>query len=388
MASEELDMASMMSTLNETRLNAECEYCESCTCPDMMLLEAAEHGRAECIGHAVAAGADVYGIREIHSSDRTTLMVAAELGHSDCVKALLEAGAIVDMKEFYNARLDGYSGDTALIKAAKKGRDKCVVYLIEAGADVNVRTRGGYTALMHASRNHFPESVAVLINAGADVNMTNRERYSALILAVKSDSTTTVDYVIAAKADVNYKVSTLLDFATSGSVATMKSLLRAGIPINTPRLKVPPQYTSKMRQNVESTILLRKAAGECLEFEETEFNLKSQCRKAIRNHLLNLDPHTHLFCRVRKLGLPKLLQRYLVYNENVYDDCGTTGAVGENDRLQHSRMPTIKPMFDSSEIVEQKQCLSECSSDICSPCKKNLNENNLCFHLHVVNLWI
>ena len=33
-------------------------------------------------------------------------------------------------------------------------------------------------------------------------------------------------------------------------------------------------------------------------------HLKHICREAIRKHLLNLDPHTHLFGRVPRLGLP------------------------------------------------------------------------------------
>ena len=34
----------------------------------------------------------------------------------------------------------------------------------------------------------------------------------------------------------------------------------------------------------------------------------------IREHLLHLDPHTHLFGRVPRLGLPAALTDYLLFN--------------------------------------------------------------------------
>ena len=49
--------------------------------------------------------------------------------------------------------------------------------------------------------------------------------------------------------------------------------------------------------------------------EETlKLNLKHMCRETIRKHLLSLDPHSHLFGRVPRLGLPVSLTSYLLYN--------------------------------------------------------------------------
>ena len=53
---------------------------------------------------------------------------------------------------------------------------------------------------------------------------------------------------------------------------------------------------------------------------ELKFCLKHLCREAIRKHLLHLDPHTHLFGRVPRLGLPSLLTEYLLYNQTLDDD--------------------------------------------------------------------
>ena len=51
-----------------------------------------------------------------------------------------------------------------------------------------------------------------------------------------------------------------------------------------------------------------------------EVNLSHLCRKVIRNHLLEMDPHTHLFGRMPRLGLPVALQSYLLYDQTLDDD--------------------------------------------------------------------
>ena len=81
-----------------------------------------------------------------------------------------------------------------------------------------------------------------------------------------------------------------------------------------------------IRLNYEPAMMLLYAAGETLEgteeqkipeelkFEEEKLQLKHICRMAIREHLLKLDPHQHLFGRIPKLGLPSALNRYLLFN--------------------------------------------------------------------------
>ena len=59
---------------------------------------------------------------------------------------------------------------------------------------------------------------------------------------------------------------------------------------------------------------------DCLKFEDSKLQLKHICREAIRKHLLDLDPHHHLFGRIPKLGLPNALNRYLLFNETLDDD--------------------------------------------------------------------
>ena len=43
-------------------------------------------------------------------------------------------------------------------------------------------------------------------------------------------------------------------------------------------------------------------------------DLKHLCREAIRKHLIDLDPHKHLFGRIAQLGLPSIVTEYLQYD--------------------------------------------------------------------------
>ena len=61
--------------------------------------------------------------------------------------------------------------------------------------------------------------------------------------------------------------------------------------------------------------------------ERGEVSLTHLCREAIRNHLLELDPHTHLFDRVPRLGLPAALQSYLLYHQTLGDDADDSNTI-------------------------------------------------------------
>ena len=84
--------------------------------------------------------------------------------------------------------------------------------------------------------------------------------------------------------------------------------------------------------NSEAAMILLYAAGETLDgtdvdkipeelkFEEEKFQLKHICREAIRKHLLELDPHQHLFGRIPQLDLPSIVTEYLLFNQSLDDD--------------------------------------------------------------------
>jgi TonB family protein len=59
-------------------------------------------------------------------------------------------------------------GRTSLMAAAEGGHTEVVKVLIEHGADVNARASGGVTAAMSALRNGHAETAKELANAGAE----------------------------------------------------------------------------------------------------------------------------------------------------------------------------------------------------------------------------
>jgi ankyrin repeat protein len=70
-----------------------------------------------------------------------------------------------------------------LILAAQEGDAQTLKALLEAGVDVNAKAHAGMTALMHATKNKHGECVKVLIKAGADVNAVNELGRTALKMA-------------------------------------------------------------------------------------------------------------------------------------------------------------------------------------------------------------
>ena len=59
---------------------------------------------------------------------------------------------------------------------------------------------------------------------------------------------------------------------------------------------------------------------EFLTHQAVKLELKHICRMTIREHLLKLDPHTHLFDRVPKLELAADLRDYLLFNMSLKHD--------------------------------------------------------------------
>ena len=70
---------------------------------------------------------------------RSVLHVAAEMGNTDAVAAMLDRGIDIDAGSDIGA--------TALSYAASRGQHEAVALLLEHGADVNARNRVGQTAL-------------------------------------------------------------------------------------------------------------------------------------------------------------------------------------------------------------------------------------------------
>lgn len=95
--------------------------------------------------------------------DFTALSAAVSAGDEEKVRALLEQGVDVNLRDNF--------GETVLFDAACNGSAAMVQLLIELGADVNARDNEGGTPLWDASIGDNLEAMKLLVAAGAHVNV-------------------------------------------------------------------------------------------------------------------------------------------------------------------------------------------------------------------------
>ena len=91
----------------------------------------------------------------------------SEAGNSARVRELLEAGADPD-------KYKDSSGGTALHWAAEKGHNEVVKTLIQAKCDLKVKNNSGLTALHRAAFKGHKDVVISLLESGADPRIRNK----------------------------------------------------------------------------------------------------------------------------------------------------------------------------------------------------------------------
>ena len=157
-----------------------------------------------------------FDINIMYENRYTLLMKAAKEGQVDCVKVLLEFGALVDLpltdvghEDWYNrssavylATKNGYFNIVKLLlvadphafvnhpqyrplcEACRKGHLEMAKLLVEHGAELqNIMLEYDTNALMNASCSGNAELVEYLINQGADINYENKYNSHALLVA-------------------------------------------------------------------------------------------------------------------------------------------------------------------------------------------------------------
>ena len=273
------------------------------------------------------AGADV---NQIETLSHSPLTLAAERGQKEAIKFLIEKGADVnDVNHMY----------TALARAAMFRQHDCVNTLLKAGADVNMVVNMGYTALLYAAQSGSHSCVKLLIQAGADVNVRNTDGNTALSSAANGTKIN-VTLSNACNRELRLDVNTGAGVNGEDNEVDIENEQNAsGIKINLvnkSKLNALRSYISNCEDKNKipdrTMVLLLYAAGETLDgipvdrihllnyLQEREISLKNICRYVIRKHLLDLDPHTHLFGRVPRLGLPRSLGDYLLYGQSLRSD--------------------------------------------------------------------
>ena len=168
-------------------------------------------------------------------------------------------------------------------------QNECMIPLLMAGADVNARDNSRHTPLFYAAfRSKAHSFFAVLLKFNAQINLYDT-----------CNNNTIEHYIVGI---YNRRFSTQLD--EKNIRKSILLMFAAGEFIQKSVVKFVKIITKRHSVNVLAHLTCSK----------TELCLMHLCRERIRMHLLNLDPHRHLFNRIPQLGLPSLLTDYLLYN--------------------------------------------------------------------------
>ncbi len=131
------------------------------------LIRSAAKGLVDDVRSLLTKGADPNHRDDRPAAEhRTALLAACQEGHRECVQALLEAGADVELSSGEPTWF--MSSSTPLTAAVAGGHATIVAALLAAGADPNARSPEGDTALLHAAEIGHAEIVRALLAAGAD----------------------------------------------------------------------------------------------------------------------------------------------------------------------------------------------------------------------------
>ena len=250
----------------------------------------------------------------------------------ECVGMVLVGTAGTLIRKL-NANTVDANGNSLLMNAAWNGHDGCLKVLLAAGADVNQMTGNRYTALMVASRLGHDLCVWLLLQAGADVNVTNKDTGDTALIA----TTWAADRGGVRDVEATNCIKLLLKAGAHINIQNCQgwTALTAHLYLHVLNRHKPPNremcmvlfaagdyYYSSSNQFVSPRLKEQKHDIEGdparMEFylspEDLKFTLTNICRDAIRKHLLDLDPHSPLFHRIPRLGLPKLLSNFLLYD--------------------------------------------------------------------------
>lgn len=165
-----------------------------------------------------------------HYANSTPLMIASSYGHYDMAKALIDNGALV------NLRAD--DGFNALMEAVRTGNIEIAKLLIEHNSDINIKNKDGKNMIMIACEKGNEEMFNLLIENNADINEKSSWGASALIYASEKGNINIMQYLIDNGIDVNGKADdngdTPLLWAVTGEnpYEASKLLIENGANVN------------------------------------------------------------------------------------------------------------------------------------------------------------
>ncbi len=165
-----------------------------------------------------------------HYTNSTPLMIASSYGHYDIAKALIDNGALV------NLRAD--DGFNALMEAVRTDNIEMAKLLINNNSNINIKNKDGENMIILACENGNEEMFNLLVENNADINAKSSWGASALIYASEKGNINIMKYLIDNGIDVNGKADengdTPLLWAVTGEnpYEASKLLIENGANVN------------------------------------------------------------------------------------------------------------------------------------------------------------
>jgi ankyrin repeat protein len=181
------------------------------------IFTAAQTDDTEAMRAHIAGGADINGPNDYGA---TVLAIATQRDNYEMVRLLLESGAQVRAVVFHNAvarsgddtdriqlfldhgapideAATGLPGHTALMYAAEHGHVEVGKLLLDNGADINIGDYFGDPAINVAAFYGQLAFLKMLVERGAELNVPGRNRFTALSHAVSRGHTEVAEYLLS-----------------------------------------------------------------------------------------------------------------------------------------------------------------------------------------------
>ncbi|XP_034251058.1 ankyrin repeat domain-containing protein 17 isoform X2 [Thrips palmi] len=180
------------------------------------LMEAAREGHEEMVALLLSQGANINAQTE--ETQETALTLACCGGFLEVADFLLKAGADLEL-----------GSSTPLMEAAQEGHLELVKYLLDQNANVTAQTQTGDTALTYACENGHTDVADLLLQYGSDLEHESEGGRTPLMKACRAGHQCTVKFLIQKGADVNRQSTnndhTPLSLASAGGHLAVVQLL-------------------------------------------------------------------------------------------------------------------------------------------------------------------